>query len=96
MFIVVSTRVKDVNTTITAIHRAMEMQETCNLLRFFLVSNSPNLRAAALLTEVVLKTFLDELYQIYKDPCCKEIVQKTINAHKSLHKSLSSLLKNKI
>ena len=92
LFIVVSTRVKNVNNTIEAVHRAMEMQETCHLLKFFLVSDSPNLRDAALLAEVVAKTFLDHLYELYKDPCCKEIIQKTINAHKSLLKSLTLLL----
>jgi hypothetical protein len=92
LFIVVSTRVKNVNNTIEAVHRAMEMQETCHLLKFFLVSDSPNLRDAAILTEVVAKTFLNHLYELYKDPCCKEIIQKTINAHKSLLKSLTLLV----
>jgi len=93
VFIVISTRVKDVNSTIEAVHRAMEMQETCNLLKFFLVSNSPNLKPCIVLIESVAKTFLQQLYLLYKDPCCKEIIQKTINANKLLLKSLALLVK---
>ena len=94
VFIARATHVNDVNVTIDAVHRAMEVAEACNLFTFFLVNSSPNLKASVLLLDLVVKTFQKELTKLKNDPCCEEIVSKTIEVNDSLIKSLNKLKRN--
>jgi hypothetical protein len=91
VFMVLATHCQDVNLTIPAIHRAMEMNKVCGLFKLYIINNSPNLLATVALTELSLKVFQDSLYKLdsLQDANnCKKVIRKNIEVNKNLLNSI--------
>lgn len=94
VFSVLATHCRDVNLTISAVHRAMEMNKVCGLFKLFIINNSPSLLASVALIELALKKYQDDLYKLEGLPeeiGCKKIVRKTIEINKKLLKSIRKM-----